>query len=210
MIGYVKRNIRLLMFKKAWRQANSMNMTTPVNLFPAHCVSVGKYSYGPLEVHTWGTEGERLQIGKYVSIASGVKFLLGGNHCIDTFSTYPFKVKVMGEKREAWTKGAIIIEDDVWIGTDAMILSGVIVGQGAVVAARSVVTRNVPPYAIVAGNPAKVVKYRFNKELVEKMMGINFEKVDETFVKNNIEDLYKKMDIDILKELLSSIENRNE
>lgn len=203
----MKRRIRLIMFKKSWRKANPTNFTTPANLFPPRCVSVGKYTYGPLEVHSWGEENEKLVIGNYVSIASGVKFLLGGNHLIDTFSTYPFRVMVMGEKREAWSKGAIIIEDDVWIGMDAMILSGVKVGQGAVIAARSVVTKDIPPYAVVVGNPARIIKYRFNEELIEKMANVDFKKIDKTFIQNNIEDLYRKLDLELLDNLVESIEN---
>ncbi|WGS63892.1 CatB-related O-acetyltransferase [Marinitoga aeolica] len=191
--------IKLYSFKKKWREKNKHNETSPVNLFPIEIVKVGNYSYGPLEVHSWGANNERLEIGNFVSIASGVKFILGGNHTIDTFSTYPFKVKFLGEKREAWSKGPIVVEDDVWIGMDSMILSGVKIGKGAIIAARSVISKDVPPYAIVAGNPARVIKFRFKKELIEKLLKIDIEEIlTQNFIKNNIDILYNKLDEKIL------------
>jgi len=129
-----------------------------------------------------------------------VLFLLGGNHNIETFSTYPFKVMILGEKKEAWSKGPIIVEDDVWIGTRAMILSGVRIGQGAIIAAGAVVTKDVPPYSIVGGNPAKIIKYRFYKNLIDliKTKDIKLILKEENIIKN-IEDLYSPLNVEILK-----------
>lgn len=205
IISKQKNKIKEIIFKIKWRRLNKHNFTTAVNIFPINKVRVGKMTYGPLNIYSWDNEDEGIIIGNFVSIASGVKFLLGGNHRTDTVSTYPFKVKILGEKTEATTKGKIIIEDDVWIGMDAMILSGVTIGKGAVVAARSVITRDVPPYSIVAGNPAKVIRYRFDKNLIKKLEDIDMEKLDAKFIKENIDYLYKTLDENIYKELFEKL-----
>lgn len=175
----LRRLVNLYLFKRKWRNRNSHNMTYAMNIFPIDCVQVGKMTYGPLEVHTWGASNEKLEIGHYCSIAEGVKFILGGNHYYHTFSTYPFKVMVMKEEKEAWSKGPIVIGNDVWIGMDSMILSGVTIGQGAVIAAGSVVTKDVPPYAIVGGNPAKVIKYRFEPQIIDRLLKIEFSNIND-------------------------------
>jgi virginiamycin A acetyltransferase len=120
---------------------------------------------------------DRLVIGKFCSIAHGASFVLnGGNHFADRLSTYPFPI--FGEAFGApdpgpWpNKGGITIGHDVWIGWDATILPGVTVGDGAIIATKAVVASDVPPYAIVAGNPAKVVKYRLPEAYIARMLEI--------------------------------------
>ena len=157
---------------KLWRLRNAHNDTSMGTPFDFSKVEVGQASYGRLNVHAWGRPEERLTIGHYVSIAENVQFLLGGNHTHDCLSTYPFKVMMLGHPNETHTKGPITVQDDVWIGYGAMILSGVTLHQGCVIGAGAVVTRDVPPYAIVAGNPAIVVKYRFSQELVQKLLSL--------------------------------------
>lgn len=104
---------------------------------------------------------------------------LGGNHNYSHFSTFPSKVRFLGAIREAYSNGPIVVSDDVWLGIDTMVMSGVTIGQGAVVAARSVVVKDVPPYAIVGGNPAKIIKYRFSSEIIEKLLKVNFKKLNK-------------------------------
>src|SRR4030095_4728392 len=119
----------------------------------------------------WNNTNEKIRIGNFVSIANEVIFMLGGSHNMNFLSTYPFKTKLRnGDNDIPISKGPIVIEDDVWIGTRSTILSGVTIEKGAVIAACSVVTRNVPPYSIVAGNPAKVIKYRFDDHVREYMI----------------------------------------
>jgi acetyltransferase-like isoleucine patch superfamily enzyme len=190
--------LALLIHKVKWRKVNKHNEIYALNLFPISKVTVGKYSYGPLFVKCWGSDNEKLIVGNFVSIAEGVIFLLGGNHNTNTFSTFPFKVKFLGQVTEAYSKGPIIIEDDVWIGTNSLLLSGVKVGKGAIVAAGSVITKDVPPYAIVAGNPAKVIKYRFNEDIRNNMQEFDFSSLNLQFIRNNIEDLYKPLDNEVL------------
>ena len=122
---------------------------------------------------------DRLVIGKFCSIAHGASFVLnGGNHFADRLSTFPFPI--FGEAFGApdpgpWpNRGGITIGHDVWIGWDATILPGVTVGDGAIIATKAVVASDVPPYAIVAGNPAKVVKYRLPEADIARMLKLSW------------------------------------
>ncbi len=198
--------IRMKIFKYKF-QKNFNTKLYPKNIFDLSKVKfLGEYSYGPLNIRNWNNSKESISIGNFVSIANDVKFLLGGNHSIDTISTYPFKAKIYNEREIAITKGEIVVEDDVWIGAHSTILSGVRIGQGSIVGAGSVVTKNVEPYSIVAGNPAKFIRYRFNKEMREKMVkNIDFSKVNEKILKENkilfTKDI-KEEDIDKLISIL--------
>jgi len=125
--------------------------------------AVGRGTYGEPSIRHWG-EPATLKVGSFCSIADGVTIFLGGNHRIDWITTYPFSVFRESAKAISGhpaTRGDVIIGHDVWIGAGATILSGVRIGNGAVVGACSVVTRDVPAYGIVAGNPAKLVRIRF-------------------------------------------------
>lgn len=195
----IKGKILFYVFKYHWRIRNRHNKTIPMNYFPIELVKIKKNTYGPLNIFYWGNEKEQLLIGNFVSIASGVKFILGGNHEIRTFTTYPFKVMYLGDKQEATTKGPVIVKDDVWIGTDALILSGVVIGQGAIIAAGSVVTKNVPAYAIVGGNPAKIIKYRYSNEIIEEMLEFNWNKVDLNKIEKLKNKLYEPLTLELVK-----------
>lgn len=178
--------------RKAWRAANSHNLTIAIGLFPHDKVKVGRHSYGDLNIVSFGSANEGLEIGHYVSIAAGVKFMLGGNHNYKRFTTYPFLIKHQDPSIvEALSKGKIIVEDDVWIGTEAMILSGIRIGKGAIIGARAVVSRDVPPYSIVSGNPAVVVKYRFDEVSIQQAKSIDFSKLEPQDILENLH-LYKK------------------
>jgi acetyltransferase-like isoleucine patch superfamily enzyme len=120
---------------------------------------IGDYSYGRLRIRSWG-EGSRLTIGRYCSFANGVTVFLGGNHRTDWISTYPFSdfadlwPEMSGRPSTLSTRGDVRIGSDVWVGAEATILSGVSIGPGAVIGAGALVTRNVPAFAVVGGNPA--------------------------------------------------------
>ncbi|MGH0683684.1 CatB-related O-acetyltransferase [Bacillus mycoides] len=194
--------MKLILFKKKWRKLNRHNFTNSGNIFPADLVTVGNFSYGKLNINSYGNKNEGLMIGNLVSIGGDVLFILGGNHQYDCLTTYPFKKKILFKESEAITKGPIIVEDDVWIGNNAIILSGITIGKGAIVAAGSVVTKNVKPYSIVGGNPAQLIKYRFSEEVVKQLLRLDLSKMDKQFILENEELLYKKINEDNLKELL--------
>ncbi|MBI5191628.1 MAG: CatB-related O-acetyltransferase [Nitrospirae bacterium] len=131
---------------------------------------IGEWTYGKPKIWDWGL-GARFKVGRYSSFATGTVILLGGEHRTNWVTVYPFDVYFPDAKSRPcnYSKGDVVIGNDVWIGQDAMILSGITVGDGAVVAARSVVTRDVPPYAVVAGNPARIIKYRFPDDVIERL-----------------------------------------
>lgn len=165
-----------------------------MSVFDMGLVSVGKSSYGELNVTTF-SDRHRLIIGNYVSIAQHVTFLLDVEHRLDCISTYPFKVKIAeSERQEAFAKGDIVVDDDGWIGYGATVMSGVHIGQGAVVAAGAVVTKDVPPYAIVGGVPAKVIKYRFSQSIIGFLLTLDYEKLDAELVQSHIDELYSSID----------------
>ncbi|MCH8495545.1 MAG: Vat family streptogramin A O-acetyltransferase [Balneolales bacterium] len=123
--------------------------------------------------------GDKLIIGKFCAIAKGVTFIMNGaNHKISGFSTYPFQIfgngweKVMPKEDELPFKGDTEIGHDVWIGYDATIMPGVKIGSGAIIASKSVVTKDVPPYSIVGGNPAKIIKSRFDEHTISQLLDI--------------------------------------
>ena len=133
-------------------------------IFPNNLISVGAYSYGEIDLSAYDKNNtkDRLVIGSFVSIAKGVKFFLHEEHQTSTYTTFPLRSVLLGKQFscDAMAKGSIVVEDEVWIGGRATILSGVTIGKGAIIAAGAVVTKDVPPYAIAGGVPAKIIKYR--------------------------------------------------
>lgn len=120
---------------------------------------------------------DKLIIGKFCSIACGTKFLFNGaNHTLKSLSTYPFPIFYEEWSHGIWAdkswdnKGDIKIGNDVWIGYDAIIMAGVTIGDGAIIATRAVVTKDVPPYTIVGGVPAKIIRKRFSDEVIEELL----------------------------------------
>jgi acetyltransferase-like isoleucine patch superfamily enzyme len=175
------------MFGRFFRKRPIISPFTREN--PAYSAyDVGEWTYGAPTVLSWG-EGAKLQIGKYCSIAGGVTILLGGEHRTDWITTYPFNklwVEASNISGHPKTRGDVIIANDVWIGRDALIVSGVHIGSGAVIGARSVVTKNVAPYTIVAGNPAKMIRARFTPEQRDALLSIAWWDWPETRIKEAI------------------------
>ena len=128
---------------------------------------LGIATYGMPVVHDWN-EGSTLKIGAYCSIAGNVQIFLGGQHTINWVSSYPFPAfftEAKHIKNLEGTKGDVVIGNDVWLCANCTILSGVTIGDGAVIASGAVVSRDVEPYAIMAGNPAKQVRWRFEESV---------------------------------------------
>jgi virginiamycin A acetyltransferase len=160
-------------------------------LIEADNIEIGDFTYydnpeGPdrfvdeCVLHHYPFIGDRLIIGKFCAIAEGARFIMNGaNHAMSGFSTYPFNIFGHGWEKgfdpDTWTRefrGDTVVGNDVWIGMEAIILPGISVGDGSIVAARSVVSHDVPPYSIVAGNPGKVVKARFDAGTTRRLMAI--------------------------------------
>ena len=145
-------------------------------------------------LYHYPVNGDKLVIGKFCSIACGAKFLFtSANHTLRSLSTYPFPLFFeewgldKAHVTQAWdNKGDITIGNDVWIGYDAVIMSGVKIGDGAVVGTRAVVTKDVPPYTIVGGVPAKPIRSRFDDEIIDKLLALRWWDWDEDRIKRNI------------------------
>jgi acetyltransferase-like isoleucine patch superfamily enzyme len=168
----------------------------------------GKYSYhgnGPY-LH-WGSEHAKLTVGNFCSIADNLNVYLGGNHRTDWVTTYPFGhihqniFNSFNGTGHPTTKGHVIIGNDVWIGNNVTIMSGVVIGDGAVIANNSHVVKNVEPYSLVGGNPAKLIKYRFTREQIEKLLEIKWWFWDDAKINkfipllcnNNIDEFIKSV-----------------
>ena len=160
-------------------------------------VSMGKRSYcvGATIECGLGRDTTNVLIGNYSIIAHDIKFLIDLNHDYLSVSMYPWKaVFNLETDNKLKEKGQIIIGNDVWIGRGATLISSVTVGNGAVIGAQSVVTKDVPPYAIVGGNPAKIIKYRFPKEIIEKLNKIKWWNWTEEKIIGNAEFIRGKVE----------------
>lgn len=207
ILTFVSNAFKFVLLRIKFRKRFPESYLKPVSLFPINCVDVGKYSYGPLDIHTHGPgmEGIQVRIGNYVSIAGGVKFLVKMEHRLHTVSTYPFNHYIMHIPEKAGSKGPIIVNDDVWIGENALIMSGVTIGQGAVVAAGAVVTKDVEPYAIVGGVPAKLISYRHSEIIRKKMLGFNYSLLSREIVEKNISKMYEELNEENVDDIISLI-----
>lgn len=192
-VNRIVKNISLFCFKLRWKFSNRGNFTSVAREFPPNTVEVGKSTYGTLLVYN-DIEDRKLRIGSYCSIADNVTFLLGIDHKTTRVSTYPFKQMLIDSRDfDAISKGDIAVDDDVWIGYGATIMSGVHIGQGAVIAAGAVVTKDVPPYAIVGGVPARIIKYRFEPQMIEELLKVDYSKLTRDMIKEHIDELYTSL-----------------
>ncbi|WP_114389034.1 CatB-related O-acetyltransferase [Notoacmeibacter marinus] len=131
-------------------------------------------------LHHFDFYGDRLVIGRFVAIASGARFIMNGaNHAMGGFSTYPFNIFQQGWEAgfdpDSWagqSRGDTLVGNDVWIGMNSTIMPGVTIGDGAIIATNSTVVSDVPPYAIVGGNPARPIRMRFDQQTVQRLLAI--------------------------------------
>jgi len=161
------------------------------NMIEDPSIEIGEYTYAHMEylegervirsLVPYSFGNKRLIIGKFCSIGFGTQFISPyANHQMHSFTTYPFwhifsqKETIEPWLKDAESKGDTVVGNDVWFGRECMILPGIQIGDGAVIAARSVVVQHIPPYAIVGGNPAKIIKYRFDQETVDELLKIQW------------------------------------
>lgn len=176
------------------------NVVTGANIEVGAYTMYNDFVHDPREfeknnvLYHYPVNGDRLKIGKFCSIACGAKFLFtSANHSMRSLSTYPFPIFFeeweldVGNITDAWdNKGGIIIGNDVWIGYEAVILSGVTIGDGAVIGTRAVVTKDVPPYTVVGGIPAKPIRKRFSEDVVSALLRLQWWDWEERRIKENI------------------------
>ncbi len=217
VIKRIIREIKIYYYKRIWKNQNlgtnlkfgEISKNFFIDDVKKKKYKAGKNSYGVLNIRSSGGENECLIIGNNCSISGSTIFLLGGNHKYTCITTYPYISKKINSKViEAQSKGKICIEDEVWIGDNTLILSGVTIHKGAIIAAGSVVTKDVPYYAIVGGNPAKIIKYRFSNEIIDKLKKIDLynKKIDES----NVELIEKELNEENIDDILQKIGEINE
>lgn len=185
-------------------------------------IQVGDYTYfhGRENPESFETKNvmfalsSKLTIGKFCQIAFGTQFLLSdANHQMSGFSAFPFFIfGRLGENCPEWAdyivdlpnKGDTVVGNDVWFGHESMIMPGVKIGDGAIIGARAVVTKDVPPYAIVGGNPAKILRKRFPDPVIEKLLKIQWWNWDYNTITHNIH-LIVEADIEALESVVNSL-----
>ncbi len=206
--------------KKLYPNENIKTVCYISNLPKRKNVQIGEYTYysdnknspenfyNNIE-HHYEFLGDKLIIGKFCAIAEGIKFIMNGaNHRMDGITTYPFNIfaggweKVTPKLEQLPFKGDTVIGNDVWIGQNVTIMPGVKIGDGAIIATNSTVTKDVEPYVIVGGNPAKVIKKRFSDEIIELLLELQWWNWDEKKIFENLEALVGASDIDTIKSLL--------
>lgn len=175
-----------------WRKQNKHNYTSLAMRCNSSNIKVGNFTYGPLNVHDFKSS-HTLTVGNFCSIADEVHFYLAGGHRLETVSTYPFRKNIISGDNESTSKGDIVIEDDVWIGSRVIVLSGVKIGRGSVIAAGSVVTKDIPEYSIAAGVPARVIKKRFSEEVINELKRIDFTTMDIECIRTHENKLYDSL-----------------
>ena len=199
MIAYIK----LIFFRIKWKFLNKHNSVIPQNVFKIENVTVGKMSYGELSLYDFSVNSSsNLNIGNYVSIGPNVIFFLNENHFYKRLTTFPISKLQNNIIQDSYSKGSIVIEDEVWIGANSLILSGVNIGKGAIIAAGSVVTKNIEPYSIYGGNPAKLIKMRFSDEIISKVKNINISDLPNAIISDK---LFAESFSDELLEKINSI-----
>ena len=204
LLVFCKKTKSIPTFQELWRSRNQHNETQLLKEVNMTKISVGNGTYGGLDVECY-SKSAHLWIGNYCCIGPNVHFILASEHPYKGFSCYPFKVKFGLQAFEATSKGDIILEDDVWVGLGSIICSGVHIGQGAIIAAGSVVVKDVEPSSIVGGNPAKFIKYRFKKDIRDKMLKVDFKKLNQQRVIDHIDLAYTPLTSKNVKYIISTI-----
>ena len=185
-----------------------------------HVIIKGRHSYGleNINVKQWG-EGAKLYIGSFNSIAANVEAYLGGNHRADWITTYPFgHINTNNFPSELApnmdghpsTKGDIHIENDVWIGESAVLMSGITIGSGSIIGARSVVTKNVKPYTVIAGNPGREIRERFSHEIITELIQLRWWDLPDESIKLIIPYLQAEPCAKIIRSLRSKFKAEND
>ena len=148
---------------------------------------IGEYTYGFPKIFTFNDSG-KFKIGKFCSFAPNVTIIVGGHHSLRKITTYPIDKLIFGRKEpedEDYIKHDLIIGNDVWVGYGSTILSDLTIGDGAIIGAMSVITKDVAPYSIVAGNPAREIRKRFSDETIKKLLEYQWWNKGIEHIKNN-------------------------
>ena len=212
MIRELYKYFKLELLKLKWRLRNRHNSTNLNSICNINNVQVGIKTYGDLNIEFYDKNGSVI-IGNYCSIAKKCIFLCGGEHDYKRISTWPFQTKIyQRNKLPIHTKSKdnqskIVVEDDVWLGYDCLILSGVTIGKGSVVGARSIVSKDIPPYSIFAGN--RIIKQRFSNETINKLKEIDFSSITHTFGDKYNKYVITHVDDSNVDEIINAFTDKN-
>jgi acetyltransferase-like isoleucine patch superfamily enzyme len=154
---------------------------------------LGRHTYGPVDFHQtfpMYTEGARTVVGAFCSISPECRILGGGEHVIDRASTFPLNARLFDPAGrtglDSTDTGPTVIGNDVYIGVGAIVLSGISIGDGAVVGAGAVVSKPIPPYAVVVGNPARIVRYRFDEGIRARLLALQWWDWDDNKIRESL------------------------
>ena len=191
MVSSIKRRLRGVAAGQWYPTEAAARRRRLDSLKKSGIVTIGAHTYGSPRIITFEGDATRIVIGSFCSIAETVVFIAGGNHNAGWASTFPFRAKweLPGAFSDGQpsSKGDIVIGSDVWLAEGVVVLSGVKIGHGAVVAAAAVVTRDVPPYSLVAGSPARVMAMRFEEAQVSRLLAIRWWEWEEHAIRANVD-----------------------
>jgi acetyltransferase-like isoleucine patch superfamily enzyme len=183
-------------------------------MIDAGVVTIGRGTYGALNVKVYGTATSSepvIRVGNYCSIGPESLAIINGDHRLDWVTTFPIRsvygLDGAGEDGHPVRSGPLVIGHDVWIGARALLFGGTTIGHGAAIASGSVVTKDVPPYAIVAGNPARIVRSRFTEAEVTQLLDLRWWELPEAAVIELVDILSAPLDVELLA---STIEAKRE
>ncbi len=174
-------------------------------------IKVGNFTYGePPNIRYWG-EDYKLEIGNFCSLADNINIFLGGNHQTRSITTSPLQIffgkfeqgKISPSKHKK--KRSLKIGNDVWLGSGCTIMSGIEIGDGAVVGARAVIASNVPPYAFVIGNPGRVVKYRFEPDIIQRLLKLQWWEWPPEIISKHLTELTSEPTHDLIDKLFFNL-----
>jgi acetyltransferase-like isoleucine patch superfamily enzyme len=186
------------------------NDLTKTGIIGKSHISIGRFTYGfeNINIMQWN-EGANLKIGAFCSLATNINILLGGNHRTDWITTFPFghiyqdQIGCQDIIGHPSTKGDVVIGNDVWIGSGVTIMSGVHIGDGAVISANACVAKDVSPYCIAGGNPATLLKQRFDDDIIDILLQLKWWDLPLENIKNIAKVLSSKPKKSILLDLVS-------
>jgi virginiamycin A acetyltransferase len=167
-------------------------------------IEYGNHSYGTINIRSWTDHTAVIKVGSFCSFAENVVIILDGNHYYNRFSTFPFRERLGWDiPNNNYGKSIPTIGNDVWIGMNVTIMSGVKIGDGAIIGAGTVVTKDVPPYAIFCGNPGQIKKYRFSHDIIEDLLKYPWWNLPDHLIRNEILPTFHDITstISILKEI---------